>query len=114
MSRVIPPSVTSPSPNEWTVSYVAITGITRANQAQITAPNHGLTNANDANITKIDFTQVNGMFQINGQSGFVINVVDHNNFTAALNTTNYYTYTSGGFANKVAGIAPYDPFENIA
>jgi hypothetical protein len=105
--------VTFPSPNEFPVTYRAITGITRSLQATITAPNHGITISSTASTPKVDFSQVKGMFQINGQFGFVTSIVDADNFTVALNTLQYSAYISGGYANITGGIAPYDPFENI-
>jgi len=114
MTRSIPPSVTPPSPNEWPVTYKIITNITRDRQAQVTSPLHGFTTASDVNVTKLDFTQVKGMFQINGNSAYITQVVDLNNFTVAIDSSQYYSYVSGGYANIVTGNVPYDPFQNIA
>lgn len=105
--------VTFPSPNEFPVTYRAITGITRAVEATITAPDHGITLSTIASTPKVDFSQVKGMFQINGKFGFVTSIVDSDNFTVAIDTSQFYAYTSGGYANITGGIAPYDPFENI-
>lgn len=112
----IPPGnggVTYPSPNEWPVTYVTVTGITNNFQPVVTAPNHGFTNANDQNITQLEFTQVKGMSQINGQFGFITNVINTDQFQIALNTQFYGIYTSGGKANINAGNPPYDPFTNL-
>lgn len=111
----IPPGnggVVYPSPNEWPVTVHAITGITRTTQAKITAPGHGITLTSTEDTPKVDFTQVKGMFQINGQFAFVLSVIDANNFTVALDTSQYYPYTSGGFINVTAGMPPIDPFQN--
>lgn len=113
MSRVIPPSVVFPSPNEWPVTYRAITGITRSLQATITSPDHGFTDA-DIPVTQVDFSQVKGMQQINGQFAFITSIVDADNFTIALDTTQFHAYTLGGFVNINAGNSPDDPFTNVA
>lgn len=114
MSRSIPPSVTFPSPNEWPVTYRVITNITRNNVTTVTSPLHGFTNANDANVTKVDFTQVKGMKEINGLSAYITNVIDIDNFTVAIDSTFFTPYASGGFANIMTNNPPYDPFQNIA
>lgn len=109
----IPPSVTPPSPNEWPDTIRNITGITRAAQAQVTSPNHGFTDQ-DVGVTIVDFLQVKGMLQINGLPGTILQVVDSDNFIVNINTTYFFDYTEGGYANIVAGRSPYDPFQNIA
>lgn len=111
----IPPGnggVTFPSPNEWPITYRAITGITISTQAKITAPNHGFTNA-DIPVTQVDFSQVKGMSEINGKFGFITQIIDVNNFLIALDTSQFHAYTSGGFVNINAGKSPYDPLTNI-
>lgn len=113
MTRVIPPSVVYPSPNEWPVTYRAITGISRAVQAVITAVDHGFTSA-DIPITVVDFTQVKGMQEINGQFAPITSIIDDNNFTIDLDTSRFHAYTTGGFVNIQSGNSPYDPFTNIA
>ena len=113
MGRVIPPSVVPPSPNEWPVTYRVITGITRAAQATITSLDHGFTSS-DIPVTQVDFSQVHGMQEINGKFAFITNIIDEDNFTVALNTSNFHAYISGGFANILAGNSPYDPLTNIA
>lgn len=104
--------VVYPSPTEWTITVHAITGITQAPQAKITAPGHGITLSSTASTPKVDFTQVKGMFQINGRFAFVTRVIDVNNFTVDLNTSSYYPYTSGGFINVTGGSSPIDPLTN--
>ena len=68
-----------------------ITGITQANPAQVTSPNHGLqTGAN------IIIRNVGGMEQVNYKN-FDITVIDANNFTLdGIDSTGYDAYTSGG------------------
>lgn len=111
----IPPGnggVTYPSPNEWPVTVHAITNITNSPNPTVTAANHGITISSSENTPKVDFNQVKGMQQINGQFAFVTDVIDANNFTIALDTSQYYAYTSGGFINVTAGAPPIDPFQN--
>lgn len=113
MSRVIPPSVVFPSPNEWPVTYRSITGITKSTNPTITAPNHGFTSS-DIPVTQVDFSQVKGMQEINGKFGFITSVIDTDNFTVAVDTSQFHAYTSGGYVNINAGNSPYDPLTNIA
>lgn len=104
--------VTYPSPNEWPVTYVAISGITRGTQTKVNAPNHGITLSSNQSTPGVDFTQVNGMSQINGIFGFVTSVIDANNFIVAINSNNFSPYISGGYVNKIAGSSPIDPLTN--
>lgn len=106
--------VTYPSPNEWPTTVFSITGITNQPNAIVTAPGHGITLSPTASTPKVDFTQVKGMFQINGQFAFVTEVIDEDNIVVALDTSQYYAYTSGGFLNITGGSAPNDPLENTA
>lgn len=117
-----PPSVTYPSPNEWPNTIRNISGISKSAQAQITSVAHGFTSA-DVNITSVDFLQVHGMIQINGLPGLILSVVDADNFIVNINTSNFNTYTTGGYANILTGIPPIEtvgqqtfntPFQNIA
>ena len=103
--------VTYPSAAEFPVSAIAITGITNAQQAIVTAPNHGFTSANIP-VTQVDFSQVKGMQEINGKFGYITQIIDVNNFQINLNTLFFYPYISGGYCNINAGLAPYDPFQN--
>ena len=111
----VPPGnggVTYPSPNEWPITYVAITGITQGINTKITAPNHGFTQGQVPQV-QVDFSQVKGMQQINGKFGYIIQVIDTNNFVLALDTTTFSPYTSGGFVNINASTgSPTDPFTN--
>jgi hypothetical protein len=106
--------VVYPSPNEWPITVFSITGITNSSNAVVTAPGHGITLSATASTPKVDFTQVQGMQQINGQFAFVTSVIDANTIAVALDTSRYYPYTSGGFLNVTGGSAPNDPLENIA
>lgn len=117
--KYIPPGnggVTYPSPNEWTVTCHAITGITNAGQAVVTAVAHGITisSAAYASIPKVDFTQVKGMKEINGKFAFVVEVIDEDNVKVDLDTTRFTAYSSGGFLNVTAGASPIDPLTNVA
>jgi len=113
--QFIPPGnggVTYPSPNEWPVTVHAITAITNAVQAVVTAPNHGITMSANQSTPLVDFTQVKGMYQINGKSAYVTAVIDANNVQIALNTSPYGSYTSGGYLNVLVGPPPIEPFQN--
>lgn len=103
--------VTYPSPNEWPTTVHAITGITRSANPIVTAANHGIT-MGDQSTPRVDFTQVKGMSQINGQSAFVTSVIDTSNITIALDTSQYSAYTSGGFLNVLVSPAPINPLTN--
>lgn len=122
MSNAIPPSVTPPSPNEWPETIRNITNITKARQAVITCPSHGFT-SQDVGVTTVDFLQVKGMMQINGLPGLIQRVIDSNNFSVNVDTSQFFSYTSGGYANIVSGTPPVEtsgfqvfntPFQNIA
>ncbi len=117
-----PPSVTYPSPNEWPDTIRDISGITKAAQAKITSTAHGFTSA-DVDITEVGFTQIHGMIQMNGLTGLILSVDDVDHFTVNINSSNFFTYTSGGYANILTGIPPVEtqgqqtfntPFQNIA
>ena len=104
--------VTYPSPNEWPTTVHAITGITRAGSAVVTSPGHGITIAANQSTPRVDFTQVKGMFQINGQFAYVTTVIDANNIQIGLDTSQYYPYSSGGFLNVIVAPSPIDPLTN--
>lgn len=74
-----------------TVMLPAVTAITKANPAKVTANGHGLVTGQWAEIFGVA-----GMTQINGHFG-TVTVVDANNVTFdALDSTGFTTYTSGG------------------
>src|SRR6266403_3297990 len=103
---------TYPSPNEWAVTVHAVTGITNSVQPTVTAPGHGINLSASQSTPRVDFTQVNGMTQINGQFAYVTSVIDVNNFTIALDTSFFNSYSSGGFVNVIVSPTPIDPYRN--
>ena len=103
---------TFPSPNEWPVTVHAITGITQSLQPTVTAPGHGITTTPLQSTPRVDFTQVKGMTQINGQAAFVTSVIDVDNFTIALDTSFFQPYSSGGFVNVIVSPSPINPLTN--
>lgn len=122
-SNAVPPSVTPPSPDEWPQDYVkTITGITKDSEATVTITDHGFTSA-DEGVTFVCFKQVVGMIQINGLNALIQSVVDTDNFKVNVNSTNFYTYQSGGVAIVDTSLPPTQqsgfqvfnrPFQNIA
>jgi len=104
--------VTYPSPTEWRITVHDVTGITNASQPVVTAPGHGISLTPLQSTPRVDFTQVKGMTQINGQFAFVVNVIDANNFTIALDTLFYSPYLSGGFVNVIVSPQPINPYTN--
>lgn len=82
-----------------------ISAITKAANAQITSTAHGFTST-DVGVTTVSFHGVVGMTQINTLSGVIQSIVDANNFTVNINSTNFSSYTSGGIANIVTGTPP--------
>lgn len=114
-----PPSVVPPSPNEFPVSVRTVTNITRAENAQVTIPDHGFTTAADVGVipgiglTTLSFHYVVGMIQINTLIGMILSVIDTDNITVSIDTSNFSPYVSGGQALIVGGHSPYSPFENI-
>lgn len=122
-SNAVPLSVTPPSPNEWPQNYVkTITGINKDSEAKVTVPSHGFTSSS-AGVTFICFKQVVGMIQINGLNALITSIVDSNNFKVNINTTNFYTYQSGGVVIVDTSLPPSEqsgfqvftrPFQNIA
>lgn len=133
--------VTYPSPNEWPVTAIPVTNITQSLNATVTAPNHGITLSANQSTPKVDFSQVKGMYQINGKFAFVVKVVDSDTFTVDLDTSQFYAYVApvdrswerfnntpwqnadfswnyfitngGGFVNITGGNAPDDPLTNL-
>lgn len=115
-------SVTYPSPNEWPQTIKPITGITKNSIATVTCTSHGFS-SQDIGVTTVDFLQVRGMIQINGLPGLIQSVIDADHFTVNIDTTNFYSYVSGGVISIVTGQPPSTtqgfqifntPFENIA
>ena len=82
-----------------------ITAITKANPGVLTSSSHGFSNGDEVYIDS-----VGGMTEINGRNYRVANSTT-NTFTltdlfgAAINTTNFTTYTSGGTATEIFEVA---------
>ena len=74
-----------------TATAKAITAITQAANAQVTAAAHGL-----AVGQQVVIWGVSGMTQMNNVITVVASVVDANNFTVPINSTSYSAYSSGG------------------
>lgn len=122
MSNAIPPSVTYPSPNEWQNTIRDITGISKDRQVTVTSVGHGFT-SEDIGITSVGFTEVRGMIQINGLNGIIQSVIDADHFTVNIDTSQFFTYTTGGYISIITGTPPIEtvgfqtfntPFQNIA
>ena len=122
MIQINIPTMTPPSPFEWPNTIQSITAINNQPQATIRVPSHGFTAA-DQGVTSVMFQQVRGMTQINGLPGRIQLIVDANNFTVDIDTTNFFTYISGGIINLLTGEPPATtqgfqtfntPFKNIA
>lgn len=120
-SNAVPPSVTYPSPNEWPNTIREITNITKTPQAVVTSPSHGFTSTDEGQ-TFIGFLQVRGMQQINGLNALVQTVIDANNFTVNINSSQFFPYASGGVFSIISGIPPVEtigfqtfntPFHNV-
>lgn len=73
---------------------VAITGITKANPAVVTAVAHGFSNGQTVYITG-----VNGMTEVNDLTFTVAGAATDTFQLTAINSTAYTTYTSGGIVN---------------
>ena len=85
-----------------------ITGITQASPGSVTSASHGYSNGD-----KIYIDGIVGMTELNNRS-FVVDNASTNNFTlkdlfgAAVDTTNFTAYASGGTATEIYSIAtPY-------
>lgn len=122
-SNAVPPSVTPPSPLEWPQDTIkVITSISKDSSTTVNSVGHSFTSA-DENVTSGVFKQVQGMIQINGLDAMILQVIDDDNFTVNVNSTNFYTYVSGGIFMVVTGLPPKQqqgfqvfnrPFQNIA
>lgn len=89
-------------PSGATNTSLTITGISKAANASITAT-HAFTSA-DVGVTTVNFNGVVGMTQMNTLTGVIQSVTSTTSFTVNINSTNFTTYTSGGFANIVTGV----------
>jgi len=122
-SNAVPPSVTPPSPFEWPQDLVKpISAITKDSRAKVTVTAHGF-DATSNNTTFVSFKQVFGMIQMNGQQAIILEVIDSDNFTVNINSTNFYTYISGGVCIVDSGLPPVQhrgsqffnrPYKNVA
>jgi uncharacterized protein (TIGR02217 family) len=72
----------------------AITAISQAASARVTAAGHGLLVG-----YTVHFSTVGGMTQINGKRGAVTNVVSSSQFDVDIDSSGFSTYTSGGQIN---------------
>lgn len=123
VSNAVPDSVTYPSPNEWPQDLVrTITSISKDHLAQITSADHGFTSLNEGQ-TFMTIKQVKGMLQINGISCVLVQVIDSDNFTVSINSTNFSPYISDGVFIIDTGLPPTQtegfqtfnrPFQNVA
>lgn len=85
------------------VAETAITGITQAANAIVTANGHGI-----ANGSVVSFKLVGGMTQINNTAALILSVQNANAFTVNTNSSAFSAYTSGGrvsVAPATGGIA---------
>lgn len=73
-----------------TPSTAAITAITKAANAVVTSPGHGLITGQS-----VTFSGVGGMTQINGLTGLVT-FISSTQYSVNINSTAFSTYTSGG------------------
>lgn len=85
----------------YTSTNLAITGISKAANASITAT-HNFT-SDDIGVTTVTFHGVVGMTQINTLTGVIQSVTSTTSFTVNINSTSFTTYTSGGIANVITG-----------
>lgn len=83
---------------------LAITGITNAAQAQVTAVFHGYSVGDDVYISG-----QSGMTEINGKISRVASVVDADNFTIDLDTTGYGTWSASAGGITRTGAPDPDP-----
>jgi hypothetical protein len=88
----------------------------------VTCPSHGFSTA-DENVTSVMFLQVKGMLPINHLPGRIQTVIDSDNFTVNINTTQFPPYVSSGVISIITGQPPSElisfqyvntPFHNIA
>jgi len=123
ISNAVPPSVTPPSPYEWPQDLVKIiSNITRDSLAKVTVVDHGFDSSSNG-VTFVTFKQVKGMLQINGMDALIQEVLDEDNFTVNINSTNFFNYQSAGVIIVLTGLPPLQragfqyfnrPFQNIA
>jgi hypothetical protein len=83
-----------------------VTNITKAANAKITAAYHGYSVGDPVYLNSIK-----GMIQINDRFLTVVSVIDDNNFTVNINSTNFSTFTgdTGGQVNSAPPPPPPTP-----
>lgn len=131
--------VTYPSANEWTVTVKPISNIAKGMVTIVTCPSHGITLSSNQSTPRVDFSQVPGMKQINGQFGFVLEVPNENQVVIGISSFNFSNYIApidrtwdsfttqwdeenvpwdyfatlrGGFMNVIVSPSPIDPLTN--
>ena len=82
-----------------TEATTAITGITQANPAVVTAASHGLSNGD-----RVFITSVAGMSQVNNLEFTVANATTNTFELSSIDSTNYDAYTSGGAVGKIVEV----------
>lgn len=83
---------------------LAITAITKDANAQVTAVFHDYVVGD-----RLYFSGVTGMTEINGREAVVVSVVDVDNFTIDLDTTNFSTFVSATGDTRVGAPTPVVP-----
>jgi hypothetical protein len=83
---------------------LAITGISKAANAQVSAAYHGYSVGDE-----VYFTGQAGMAEINGRTARVVSVIDASNFTIDLNTTSFGTWTANAGGTTRTAPAPPPP-----
>jgi len=101
------PLILSPKTYEYEQDYsydpVSITGISKADPCVVTAGTHGLSTGHYAHIYG-----VSGMTEINQVLPFKVTATNANTLTLDLiNSTNWTTYTSGGYVRRLTPKAAY-------
>lgn len=91
-------------PSGATSTSLTITGISKALNASITAT-HAFTAA-DIGVTTVTISGVVGMSQINTLRGVIQSVSSTTSFTVNINSTNFSSWVSGGYANIITGVPP--------
>lgn len=83
---------------------LAITAITKAVNAQVTAAYHDYVVGD-----RLYFSGITGMTELNGREAVVASVVDADNFTIDLDTTNFSTFVSATGDTRVGAPTPVVP-----
>lgn len=90
-----------------TPTGTSISGATQSNPCQITSTAHGLSSGQ-----QIYIFGVGGMTQLNTSQVYTVTVVDANNFTINVNSTNFSAYTGGGAWVPVVADVSIELFRN--